>query len=103
MITIEITGQGLESALTTSIVRPASSVSLDDVPAGHKVALIRCYDDSSNLLVQRKDSFVIADGQTTDSGEIPLGIALTVRAHKFTKSAVRKIEAAGGKVELLGK
>jgi large subunit ribosomal protein L15 len=31
------------------------------------------------------------------NGEI--GVGLTVRAHKFTKSAVEKIEAAGGKVE----
>ncbi len=33
-------------------------------------------------------------------GEI--GVALTVRAHKFTASAARKIEAAGGKTETLG-
>ena len=36
-------------------------------------------------------------------GNGKLEIALTVRAHKFTKSAVQKIQAAGGKVELLGK
>ena len=34
-------------------------------------------------------------------GNGELSIALTVRAHKFTKSAVRKIEAAGGKAEVL--
>ena len=33
------------------------------------------------------------------NGEI--AVALTVRAHKFTKAAARKIEAAGGKVEVL--
>ena len=33
------------------------------------------------------------------NGEI--GIALTVRAHRFTASAVTKIEAAGGKIEQL--
>ncbi len=33
------------------------------------------------------------------NGEI--AVALTVRAHKFTKTAARKIEAAGGKVEVL--
>jgi large subunit ribosomal protein L15 len=30
-----------------------------------------------------------------------LAVALTVRAHQFSRSAVEKIEAAGGKVELL--
>ncbi len=30
-----------------------------------------------------------------------LQVALTVRAHKFTEAAVRKIEGAGGKAELL--
>ena len=34
------------------------------------------------------------------NGEIK--VSLTVRAHKFTKTAAEKIEAVGGKVELLG-
>ncbi len=34
-------------------------------------------------------------------GNGELGVALTVRAHKFTGAAVRKIEAAGGKAEVL--
>jgi large subunit ribosomal protein L15 len=34
------------------------------------------------------------------NGEIK--VSLTVRAHKFTKAAAEKIEAVGGKVELLG-
>lgn len=34
------------------------------------------------------------------NGEIK--VSLTVRAHKFTKTAAQKIEAMGGKVELLG-
>jgi len=36
---------------------------------------------------------ILADGDLTK--------ALTVRAHKFSKTAVAKIEAAGGKVEVL--
>ncbi len=36
---------------------------------------------------------ILADGELTK--------ALTVKAHKFSKSAVAKIEAAGGKVEVL--
>ena len=36
-------------------------------------------------------------------GSGDLAVALTVRAHRFTASAIKKIEAAGGKVEKLGK
>ena len=35
-------------------------------------------------------------------GHGELGVALTVKAHHFTASAREKIEAAGGKAELLG-
>lgn len=36
-------------------------------------------------------------------GNGELKVSLTVQAHKFTKSAVTKIEAAGGKIEMLAK
>jgi len=35
-------------------------------------------------------------------GDGDLSVPLTIRAHKFSKSAVAKIEAAGGKAEALG-
>jgi large subunit ribosomal protein L15 len=35
-------------------------------------------------------------------GHGELAVALTVQAHKFSRSAVQKIEAAGGRAELLG-
>ena len=41
------------------------------------------------------------DVKVLGNGEIK--IALTVQAHKFTKAAAQKIEAAGGKAELIGK
>jgi large subunit ribosomal protein L15 len=48
----------------------------------------------SGLVVGMKDGIkILADGELTK--------ALTVYAHKFSKSAVAKIEAAGGKVEVL--
>jgi large subunit ribosomal protein L15 len=48
----------------------------------------------SGLVVGIKDGIkVLADGELTK--------ALTVYAHKFSKSAAAKIEAAGGKVEVL--
>lgn len=34
-------------------------------------------------------------------GDGELGVALTVHAHRFSKSAVEKIEAAGGKAEVI--
>jgi large subunit ribosomal protein L15 len=40
------------------------------------------------------------DVKILGNGEIT--VALTVQAHKFSKTAAQKIEAAGGKVELLG-
>jgi len=49
---------------------------------------------ASGLVGQVKDGIkILGDGE--------LGHALTVKAHKFSKSAVAKIEAAGGKVEVL--
>jgi len=48
----------------------------------------------SGLVVSIKDGIkILADGDLTK--------ALTVHAHKFSKSAVAKIEAAGGKVEVI--
>lgn len=35
-------------------------------------------------------------------GDGELSVSLTVKAHKFSKSAVEKIEGAGGTVEILG-
>lgn len=40
------------------------------------------------------------DVKVLGNGE--LSVALTVRAHRFTASAARKIEAAGGKAESIG-
>lgn len=34
-------------------------------------------------------------------GDGELGVALTVKAHRFSKAAAEKIEAAGGKVEVI--
>lgn len=48
----------------------------------------------AGLFTKIKDGVkVLADGELTK--------ALTVQAHKFSKSAVAKIEAAGGKAEVL--
>ena len=41
-------------------------------------------------------------GEVKVLGNGKLEVALTVQAHKFTRSAVQKIEAAGGRAEVLG-
>jgi len=46
------------------------------------------------MLHQKKNPVVIL-------GRGDLGVALTVKAHRFSKSAKEKIEAAGGKVEVI--
>ena len=43
----------------------------------------------------RDDIKVLGHGELT--------VSLTVQAHRFTKSAIEKIEAAGGKAETIGK
>ena len=49
---------------------------------------------SAGLIRPRKDGVkVLADGALTK--------ALTIRAHKFSQSAIAKIEAAGGKVQVI--
>ena len=48
----------------------------------------------AGLVANIKDGVkILADGELTK--------ALTVKAHKFSKSAAQKIEAAGGKVEVI--
>jgi large subunit ribosomal protein L15 len=48
----------------------------------------------SGLVTNMKDGIkILADGELTK--------ALTVQAHKFSKSAIEKIEAAGGKAEVI--
>jgi large subunit ribosomal protein L15 len=49
---------------------------------------------SAGLIRPRKNGVkVLADGELTK--------ALTIRAHKFSQSAIAKIEAAGGKVQVI--
>ena len=65
---------------------------LESFEAGRTVGL-EAYA-SAGLVGKLKDGVkVLADGELTK--------ALTIQAHKFSKSAVVKIEAAGGKVEVI--
>jgi len=52
------------------------------------------------LLVQTKVISKVGDGVKV-LGDGELKVALTVKAHGFSKSAVEKIEAAGGKAEVI--
>src|SRR5262249_52749949 len=49
----------------------------------------------------RKDGVVKGKGPIKNFGDGDLSAALTVHAHKFSKSAQEKITKAGGKVEVL--
>ncbi|MCK4501698.1 MAG: 50S ribosomal protein L15 [Desulfuromonadales bacterium] len=65
---------------------------LDSFDAGMVVDLAQY--GSAGLVSGVKDGIkILADGDLTK--------ALTVHAHKFSKAAVAKIEAAGGKVEVI--
>ncbi|HAZ37191.1 MAG TPA: 50S ribosomal protein L15, partial [Clostridiaceae bacterium] len=62
------------------------------------------FDDGTivtpELLMEKRIVKKLNDGvKVLGNGE--LNKKLTVKAHKFTKSAIEKIEAAGGKVEVI--
>ena len=66
---------------------------LNDFEAG-SVVTPETMMEAGLLRKGRQDVKVLGNGEIT--------ISLTVRAHKFTKTAAEKIEAAGGKIELIG-
>jgi len=80
LIEVRITGTGLTEPIVTSVIRPesetTSTITIDNIPAGNKIALIKALDASSNLLAQRKESFIVHNLQTTTSTDVPLGIAI---------------------------
>jgi large subunit ribosomal protein L15 len=67
-------------------------VALNEFPAGETV--------TPELLAQRGIVRVVSDGVKI-LGDGELKVALTVRAHAFSKSAADKIARAGGKTEVL--
>lgn len=72
--------------------RPVNLKSLAEFEAGSEIdpeVMV-----SAGLLKRASDPVVVL-------GEGDLNIALTVKAHRFSDSAKQKIEAAGGKVEVL--
>jgi len=65
---------------------------LNELPAGSEV---------TPELLQRQGLLRKGDRPVKVLGNGELKVALTVRAHKYTGSAAQKIEAAGGKAELI--
>ncbi len=65
---------------------------LNDLPAGSEV---------TPESLQKSGLLRKGDGPVKVLGNGTLSVALTVRAHKYTGSAAKKIEAAGGKAELI--
>ena len=66
---------------------------LNDLDAG-SVVTPESLQEAGLLKKGRKSVKVLGNGD--------LKVALTVRAHKFTKTAAQKIQAAGGKAEVIG-
>ena len=78
--------------LTRKVYALVNLRDLDEFEAGTVVDLEAL--GKAGLIGQINDGVkILADGELTK--------ALTVKAHKFSKSAVSKIEAAGGTVEVL--
>ena len=70
-----------------------------------RIALIASTENQTELTLETLQQFGVLRGKgklvkVLANGEI--GTAVTVHAHKFSKQAQQKIEAAGGKVVLLG-
>jgi len=65
---------------------------LNELPAGSEV---------TPELLQKQGLLRKGDRPVKVLGNGELTVALTVRAHKYTGSAAQKIEAAGGKAELI--
>ena len=76
-IFISITGFGITPGLpiTSSISYPQSSVLIENIPAGAKVATIQALSGTT-VLSQRKESFIISNGKTEQGGNVALGIAI---------------------------
>ena len=76
-IFISITGFGIAPGLpiTSSISYPQTSVLIENIPAGAKVATIQALSGTT-VLSQRKESFIISNGKTEQAGNIALGVAV---------------------------
>ena len=76
-IFISITGFGIAPGLpiTSSISYPQTSVLIENIPAGAKVATIQALSGTT-VLSQRKKSFIISNGKTEQAGNIALGVAV---------------------------
>jgi len=76
-IFISITGFGIAPGLpiTSSISYPQSSILIENIPAGAKVATIQALSGTT-VLSQRKESFIISNGKTEQAGNIALGVII---------------------------
>lgn len=72
--------------------------------AGVNVSSLNIFEDGATVTVDMIEASGLANGATHGIkilGNGELEKKLTVQAHKFSKSAVEKIEAAGGKAEVI--
>ncbi len=99
-IYIEISGEGLQDSVITTFDKEQNEITVNDLPIGAKTALIQALDESSNILSQRKESFLIEAGKTHDSGNIALGIVIKKNGTDlaFEPSAIDFTKTAAGTV-----
>lgn len=79
---ISVEGLELTTPRVVNIDHLTSSVTIDNLPTGPKVATVVAQNASGNVMAQRKQSFVILAGQTIESS-VPLGIAIKKTGSNF--------------------
>ena len=71
---------------------------------GVNVSALNIFENGTTVTVEMMEEYGLANGAVNGIkilGNGTLEKSLTVLAHKFSKSAIEKIEAAGGKAEVI--
>ena len=77
-IKVSIYAPGMPALVTSAEAqRGVSNITINDIPAGNKVALVQALDDENRVCSQRRVPFIIYNNTTTNAGEVPLGVAVT--------------------------
>jgi len=80
--------------------RPINRIEFNEVNV-EKLAAFKAGTEVTPDLLAEKNMLHKRHNQVAILGNGELKVALTVKAHRFTKSAKDKIEAAGGKAEII--
>lgn len=75
-LSISITGEGLTSAVTSTVTYGSNSVTIENLPVGGKTVTITALDSLGNVLSAGQQSFVIQGGMTVTT-PVNLGVLIT--------------------------